>query len=59
MANKTHSTRQKLTFRLQPTKPRNPLALRARQRSAGAHVKSTSARRAEAKRLLKKSLAED
>jgi hypothetical protein len=59
MAKKTHTTRQKMTFRLAPVRPRNPLALPARLRSAGAHRKSTAAARAEAQRLLKKALEDD
>jgi hypothetical protein len=51
---KGHTTRQKLTFRIATRKPRNPLALRARQRSAGPHRKSASALRGAAKRELKK-----
>jgi hypothetical protein len=46
MANRTQKTRQKLTFRLPPTKPRNPLVAPAIQRAAGPHRKSTSAERA-------------
>jgi hypothetical protein len=51
---KGQTTRHKLTFRIETRKPRNPLALRARQRSAGPHRKSASALRGAAKRELKK-----
>ena len=46
MSRKTHSTRQKLVFRLPPAPPpRNPVAVAARQRLAGAHQISESGRR--------------
>ena len=58
MANKALATRQKMRLRIEPSqafgKPRNPLAALARQRSAGAHVKSKSARRQAEKRALEK-----
>ena len=56
MANKTTGTRQKLTFRLDPaqTKPRNPVAVAAKQRAAGSHQKSASALRQEQNRSAKK-----
>jgi hypothetical protein len=60
MANKALSKRQKLVIRVEPSqralKPRNPLALAARQRVAGAHQKSVSAERQLHKRVLKKIL---
>jgi hypothetical protein len=52
MANKALAQRQKLTFRIEPSqktarsqKPRNPVAVAAHQRSAGAHRKTASAER--------------
>jgi len=54
MAKRTHSTRQKMVFRLPATKPRNPLALRARQRVAGSHRKDSGAVRSAQARALKK-----
>ena len=39
-------------------KPRNPLAVAAKQRAAGAHQKSTAAKRQGQKRTLKKLLVE-
>jgi len=59
MANKAHNSRQKLTFRVTPAKPRNPLALLGRRRAGGPHGKSTSAKRALQARILKKSLKDD
>ena len=56
MAVKTHSTRQKLTFRVASPKPRNPLVVAARKRAAGPHKKSQSAERAAAERALKRAL---
>lgn len=62
MANKTLSKRQKLTIRVEPSqralKPRNPIALPARQRVAGTHEKTKSTQRQLQKRLLKKVLGE-
>ena len=56
MANKTLGTRQKLTFRLDPNqiKPRNPVALAAKQSGAGSHQKSTASIRRTQKISLKK-----
>jgi hypothetical protein len=60
MANKALATRQKMRLlaRAGPPaalgKPRNPFAGFAKSRSAGAHVKTESAQRAQAKRALKK-----
>lgn len=58
MANKALSKRQKLTIRVEPSqralKPRNPIALAARQRVAGSHQKSSSSQRQSQRRLLKK-----
>ena len=62
MANKALSKRQKLTIRVEPSqralKPRNPVALAAKQRVAGSHRKSTSAERHLQQNLLKKILGE-
>lgn len=62
MANKALSKRQKLTFRVEPSqkalKPRNPVAVLAKQRGAGPHQKSTSAKRQSQKQSLKKALDE-
>ena len=54
MANKALATRQKMQFRVTPSKPRNPYAALAKNRSAGPHVKSQSAQRQAAKAALKK-----
>ncbi|MDR9839656.1 MULTISPECIES: hypothetical protein [Herbaspirillum] len=63
MANKTLGTRQKLSFRIEPSqsKPRNPVALAAQQRAggAGAHRKNASAQRQQLKSELLKKLAGD
>jgi hypothetical protein len=62
MANKTLGTRQKLSFRIEPSqglaRPRNPLALAARQRAAGAHGKSGAAMRQAARIALARKLGE-
>jgi hypothetical protein len=60
MANKALAKRQKLTIRLEPSQkaPRNPFAVAAKQRVAGAHQKSVSAQRQREKRLLQKKLKE-
>jgi hypothetical protein len=62
MANKALSKRQKLTIRLEPSqkalKPRNPCAVAAKQRVAGAHQKSVSAQRQLEKRIIQKKLKE-
>ncbi len=54
MANKALGKRQKLSFRVEPSqrplKPRNPVAVPARQRAAGPHRKTTSANRQAKKR---------
>ena len=58
MANKALATRQKMRLRIEPSqtfgKPRNPLAALAKQRAAGAHIKSKSAQRQADKRALAK-----
>lgn len=62
MANKALSKRQKLVIRVEPSqkalKPRNPIALAAKQRVAGSHRKSGTAQRQMQKRVLKKKLSE-
>lgn len=62
MANKALSKRQKMTIRIEPSqkalKPRNPIALAAKQRVAGSHTKMGSAQRQLQQRLLKKFLGE-
>jgi len=62
MANKALSKRQKMTIRVEPSqralKPRNPIALPAKQRVAGAHRKGASGSRQLQRRLLKKLLGE-
>ena len=53
MANKALATRQKMQFRVEPSQaPRNPVAAAAKQRAAGAHVKTVSGQRQQEKRLL-------
>ncbi len=56
MANKSLAKRQKLSFRIEPSqrslKPRNPIAVAAKQRAAGPHRKTTSANRQAKKREL-------
>ncbi|MFZ6648727.1 hypothetical protein ACO0LO_23595 [Undibacterium sp. TJN25] len=56
MANKTLGTRQKLSFRIEPaqSRPRNLVAVAARQRAAGPHRKSASAVRQAQKLAVKK-----
>ena len=60
MANKTLGSRQKLSFRIEPsqrmTKPRNPLAVLAKKRVAGPHGKSASALRQAARLETRKKL---
>lgn len=62
MANKALAKRQKLTIRVEPSqrplKPRNPIALAAKQRVAGSHRKTSSAQRQLHQQLLKKALGE-
>jgi hypothetical protein len=57
MANKALATRQKMQFRVKPSKPRNPVAVAARQKAAGPHRKSVAAQRQAAKLALKKNPA--
>jgi len=47
-------TRQKLMFRTDGLRPRNPVALIARKRAAGAHEKTPGALRQQAKRRLRR-----
>jgi hypothetical protein len=58
MANKSLATRQKMRVRVEPSqhfgKPRNPVAVAAKQRVAGTHAKPASAERQAAKRALAK-----
>ena len=58
MANKALATRQKMRLKVEPgqaySKPRNPVAVAAKQRSAGSHERSKSAERQLLKRLLQK-----
>jgi hypothetical protein len=60
MANKELAKRQKLVIRVEPSqralKPRNPIALPAKQCVAGPHKKTVSAQRQLQERLLKKIL---
>jgi len=61
MANKTLAKRQKLTISIEPSqqalKPRNHVALAAKQRIGGSHQKSVSAKRQIQRLQLKKKLA--
>jgi len=65
MANKGMGTRQKLSFRVEPSqrasKPRNPVAVAATQRAGGAgpHRKSPSGQRQQQKSDLFRKLAGD
>lgn len=63
MANKALARRQKMTLRVEPSgkgrgglKPRNPLAVPAKQRAAGPHRKTTSGQRLKQERDLQKQL---
>ncbi len=63
MANRTHNTRQKMTFRIAPRiaqiKPRNPLVAPAMKRAAGAHRKSEGALRLAEKHALQRELKKE
>jgi hypothetical protein len=59
MANKAHGTRQKLVFRVERPKPRNPFAVRARQLKGGQHGPGAGGVRLRAKRQLKKLIDEE
>ena len=56
MARKSIGNRQKLSFRIEPgqrtLKPRNPVAVAAKQRAAGSHRKTNAANRQAKKRDL-------
>jgi hypothetical protein len=52
-------TRQKLMFRTDGLRPRNPVAQAARKRSAGPHQPGAGARRPAAQRRLKRLLSEN
>ncbi|MDB5841242.1 MAG: hypothetical protein JWQ23_3194 [Herminiimonas sp.] len=58
MANKALAKRQKLSLRVEPSqkalKPRNPVAVAAKQRAAGSHEKTGSAQRQLQNRGLRK-----
>ena len=56
MADKAHRTRRKLTFRVAPPKPRNPLVAPAIKRVAGPHRKSPGGRRIAEKDALVRAL---
>jgi len=58
MADRSHKTRQKLTFRLPRTKPRNPLVVPAAKRAAGPHRKAPGALRAAERLALKREAGE-
>jgi hypothetical protein len=51
-------TRQKLMFRTDGLRPRNPVAVAARKRAAGPHEPTAGARRQAARRRLKRLLGE-
>jgi hypothetical protein len=51
-------TRQKLVFRTDGLRPRNPLVVAARRRPAGPHTATPGGRRQAAKRRLKRLLGE-
>ena len=52
-------TRQKLVFRTDGLRPRNPLVVAARRRPAGPHQAGAGALRQAAKRRLKRLLSEN
>lgn len=62
MANKALAKRQKMTIRVEPSqkalKPRNPIALAAKQRVAGSHRKGNTTARQLHERLMKKALGD-
>jgi len=55
---KALKTRQKLVFRTDGLRPRNPVALAARRRPAGPHAATAGSQRQLAKRRLKRLLSE-
>lgn len=56
MADRTHKTRQKMTFRIAPAKPRNPLVAPAMKRVAGSHRKSRGAVRVAERQALQRAI---
>jgi hypothetical protein len=56
MANKAQKTRQKMTFRVEAPKPRNPFALRARQLKGGSHEPTVGSKRQSGKQELRRLL---
>ena len=58
MANKALATRQKMRLTAPPSRPRNPVAVAAKLRAAGAHAKGPGQERQAAKRALKKAKLE-
>jgi hypothetical protein len=63
MANKALAKRQKLMLKADPigraaTKPRNPVAVAAKQKAAGAHRKNASGERQLQNRLLQRIFSE-
>lgn len=59
MANRTLKTRQKMTFRIAPIKPRNPLVAPSLKRVAGPHRKSEGAARIAERLALQRQLKKD
>ncbi len=59
MADRAHKTRQKMTFRIAPSKPRNPLVAPAIKRVAGAHRKTRGAVRIAERQALQRALKKD
>ncbi len=59
MADRAHKTRQKMTFRIAPSKPRNPLVAPAVKRVAGAHRKTRGAVRIAERQALQRALKKD
>ena len=56
MADRAHKTRQKMTFRIAPARPRNPLVAPAMKRAAGAHRKTRGAVRVAERQALVQAL---
>jgi len=55
---KSLKTRQKLVYRTDGLRPRNPVAVAARKRAAGPHTPTPGAQRQAAKRRLRRLLSE-
>jgi hypothetical protein len=55
---KSLNTRQKLVFRCDGLRPRNPLVIATRQRAAGPHQATPGGLRQQAKRRLKRMLGD-